>query len=105
RLKGIVTSASDVRATMQEILHSEALRLVDAKRAELRRASDNAFSALATSVATGMPLYELLSVRDLAAEQERDARLPGDETGPPIYRQEPHSLGHVAGAALLREKG
>ena len=84
---------------------AEALRLADAKREEIRRASDGAYSALATSVATGMPLYELVRVRDMAAEQQRDARLPGDRTGPPIYTMEPHSLGRVSGGGLLRNRG
>jgi hypothetical protein len=105
RLHAIVATAPEVNATIQEALHSEALRLVNAKREELRRASESAYSSLATSVATGMPLNEFVRVRDIAAEQQRDAQLPGDETGPPIYKTEPHSLGRVAGGAMLRDRG
>ena len=105
RLNAIVATAPVVRATIREVLHSEGLRLLGQKQAELKQASESAFSSLATSVATGMPLNEFVSVRDIAAEQQRDAQLPGDKTGPPIYRMEPHSLGRVAGTALLRERG
>jgi len=105
RLNAIVAMAPVVKATIQEILHSEELRLVNAKREELRRASESAYSSLATAVMTGMPLQEFVRVRDVAAEQTRDARLPGDETGPPIYTMEPHSLGRVAGGGMLRDRG
>jgi len=105
RLKAIVATAPLVQATIREILHSEGLRILDHKREELRRASDSAFRSLATSVQTGMPLYQIVRIRDVIAEQERDARLPDGETGPPIYRRDPHSLGNVAGTALLRDQG
>jgi hypothetical protein len=102
RLKAIVATAPAVKASIQEILTSEGLQLLDAKRHELWRASSNAFSALATSVKTEMPLYEMVRVRDLAAEQRRDDQLPDDEIGAPIYRHERMSLGNVAGAGLVR---
>lgn len=104
RLKVICITASSVKATIRELLHSEGLRLIDQKREELRAASDNALSALATSVATGMPLYEIINVRDIAAEQRRDAHLPDDKIGPPIYREERRSIGHVAGVGMIRER-
>lgn len=105
RMKAIWASAAEVQATIREVLNSEGLRLIDQKREELRRASAGTFSALATTVKTEMPLYETVSVRDVAAEQRRDDRLPDNETGSPIYRQERLSIGQVAGAAMLRESG
>lgn len=102
RLRAIVATAPAVKATIQEILTSEGLRVIDAKRRELHGASSSAFHALATSVKTEMPLYEMVQVRDIAAEQRRDEQLPDDETGPPIYRWERMSVGNVAGAGLLR---
>jgi hypothetical protein len=105
RMRAIWASAPAVKATIAEVLHSEGLRLIDQKREELRRASDSAFSALSISVKTEMPLYETVSVRDVAAEQRRDEQLPEDQTGGPIYRSERMSLGRVSGAALLRESG
>jgi hypothetical protein len=105
RMKAIWAAAPEVQAAITELLHSDGLRLIDQKREELRRASDEAFSALATSVKTGMPLHETVSIRDLAAEQRRDANLPDDRVGPPIFRRERMSLGQVSGAALLRTSG
>lgn len=105
RMKAIWANGPVVRATIHDVLRSEGLRLIDFKRDELRRASGSAFSALATSVRSGMPLYETISVRDVAAEQRRDEKLRGSETGPRIYSQERMSLGQVAGAAIFRESG
>jgi hypothetical protein len=104
RLKAIVATAPVVQATIREILHSEGLRLLDAKREELRKANPDALSALATSVATGMPLYEFVTVRDHAAEQRRAEQRPDEKDGPPIYIKEQMSLGQVAGSALLRTR-
>jgi hypothetical protein len=104
RLKSIVATAPAVQAAIREILHSEGLARLDAKREELRKASPDALSALATSVATGMPLYELVTVRDHAAEQRRAEYQPEDKDGPPIYIKEQMSLGQIAGPALLRTR-
>jgi len=105
RLRGIIATAPLVQATIREILHSEGLARLDAKREELRKACPDGFSALATSVATGMPLYEIVTVRDRAAEQRRDEQRPDEKDGQPIYLKQQMSLGHVAGAAVLRTKG
>lgn len=104
RLAAICAAADAVKATIREILHSDGLRLVDAKREELRRTSESAFSALTVSVRTGSMLYEIVEVRDFEAERRRDEQLPPNESGPPIYRDERMPIGHVAGAAVLREK-
>jgi hypothetical protein len=104
RLKAIVATAPVVQAAIREILHSEGLARLDAKREELRKASPDALSALATSVATGMPLYELVTVRDHAAEQRRAEHQPEDKDAPPIYIKEQMSLGQIAGSALLRTR-
>jgi hypothetical protein len=104
RLKAIVATAPVVQAAIREILHSEGLARLDAKREELRKASPDALSALATSVATGMPLYELVTVRDHAAEQRRAEYQPEGKDGPPIYIKEQMSLGQIAGPALLRTR-
>jgi len=105
RLNSICANASAVSATIREILHSEALRLVDQKREELRQASDSAFNALSVSVRTESALYEIVQVRDLEAERRRDEQLPPDKSGPPLYRDERMAIGRVAGVAVLRDTG
>lgn len=103
RLKGICATAESLKSTIHEILHSEGLKLIDQKRGELLRASDSAFSALATSVRTESLLHEIVQVRDLERERRRDEHLPPNVSGPPLYREDRMAIGRVAGTAILRE--
>lgn len=105
RLGRIAAAAEAVCAAADQILHSPELRRLDEKREELRRASPNAFVRLASSVQSGMPLQEVVKVRNFEAEAERDDREGLKQPGPPLYRDERQSLGHLDGSALLRTRG
>ncbi len=105
RLNAILATAHDLKRACHSILHSEGLRAVDAKRAELRRASEQVASLLATAVQNGSALDEMVKVRDFEAERRRDERSSSGKQDGPIYTQERRSLGSVAGSGLVRTKG
>lgn len=104
RLRSICAAADTTLTAIAGALASDGLRQIDLKRAEIRKASEQIFTLLSTFIQNGSPLQEMIQVRDLDAERRRDENLPEGKSGPPIFIQQPRSLGIVAGAGLLRRR-
>ena len=104
RLGAINAVAEEIEVVISQILHSPSLSMIDAKRAEIEKASANAAFLLASAAHTRTPLHEEVQVRDLAAELARDDKLPADADRPPIYKLERRAIGLIDGSAVVRNQ-
>lgn len=103
RLRRLAAAADAIEASVSQILQCDALRAIDLKVAEIRKASPNAAQRLEAAVRNGQELQETVKVRDIEAELRRDE----DSSRPaqPIYRDQFVGIGHLEGVALVRTRG
>lgn len=105
RLRSIMANAARTRETATVILRGDGLRMIDEKRAELKRAAPNMLLRLSAKINAGGQLEEIVSYRDIEAERVRDERHDDNKDRGPIYSQRMVAIGPLEGQALVTDRG